>query len=279
VSDELAAFVRRALDEDVGDGDRTTMWTVPPDARGTARVIARAAGVIAGVDFADRVFGEVDGTLRRAWQVADGARVEPDDMVVRLEGPLAGILTAERTALNGLARLSGIATRTAAFVAAIEGTGATIVDTRKTAPGWRRLEKAATVAGGATNHRMGLYDMVLIKENHIRAAGGVSAALDAVRERAAAGGLEVEIEVTSMDELEEALAGAPDRILLDNMSPEELREAVRRRGDAPHPLLEASGGVGLETVRAIAETGVDLISVGAITHSAPALDLSLQVDA
>lgn len=278
MSDELEGLVRRALEEDLGDGDRTTSWTVPEGTLGAARIISRAAGVVAGVEFADRVFAAVDERLRPDWRVGDGSRVAPGDEIVRLEGPLAGILTAERTALNGLAHLSGIATRAAAFVEAVAGTRARIVDTRKTTPGWRRLEKAATVAGGAANHRMGLYDMVLIKENHIRAAGGVGAALDAVRQRAAAEGLEVEIEVTDMDELEDALAGGPDRILLDNMTPDALREAVRRRGDSTRPLLEASGGVDLATVRAVADTGVDLISVGAITHSAPALDLSLQVE-
>ena len=274
----LEALVRLALEEDIGDGDRTTDWTVPPDARGTARIRSKEDGVIAGIEFADAVFEGVDPSLVREWRCEDGARIGPGEDVLRLDGSLPSILRAERTALNGLARLSGIASLTARFVSAVAGTGAALVDTRKTTPGWRRLEKAATAAGGARNHRMGLYDMVLIKENHIRAAGGIAAALDAARSRASAEGLEIEIEVTDMDEFEAARRGGPDRILLDNMSLEELREAVRRRGDASRPLLEASGGVDLDSVRAVAATGVDLISVGAITHSAPALDLSLQVD-
>lgn len=278
MSGGLETLVRLALEEDVGDGDRTTDWAVPPDARGTARIVSKAAGVIAGIEFADAVFRGVDPSLRREWRWEDGREIGPGDEVVRLEGSLGSILRAERTALNGLGRLSGIATLTARFARAVAGTGAGIVDTRKTTPGWRRLEKAATAAGGARNHRMGLYDMVLIKENHIRAAGGITAALDAVRSRASTEGLEIEIEVTDMDEFEEARRGGPDRILLDNLSPGDLREAVRRRGDASRPLLEASGGIDLHSVRGVASTGVDLISVGAITHSAPALDLSLLVD-
>lgn len=279
MSVELTRLVRAALAEDIGTGDRTTRWTVPEDAHGSARIFARADGVVAGIDFADGVFAEVDGELTREWRVADGARVHAGEELVTVRGSLRSILTAERTALNGLARLSGIATHTARFVRAIEGTTATIVDTRKTIPGWRQLEKRATLAGGARNHRMGLYDMVLIKENHIKAAGGVRRALEAVRVHAEAEGLEVEIEVATLAELEEALALSPDRILLDNMEETLLGEAVARVADADlRPLLEASGGIDLASVHAVAETGVDLISVGAITHSAPALDLSLQVD-
>ena len=279
MSTELARLVRAALTEDIGTGDRTTQWTVPEGARGSARILARSAGVVAGVDFAEGVFAEVDDDLSRDWRIADGARVTVDEELLLVRGSLRSILAAERTVLNGLARLSGIATLTARFVAAIEGTTATIIDTRKTTPGWRRLEKRATVAGGALNHRMGLYDMVLIKENHIRAAGGIRRALEAVMPHAEAAGLDVEIEVTTAAELEDALALSPDRILLDNMAPRGLAEAVARVAETdPRPLLEASGGIDLASVRAVAATGVDLISVSAITHSAPALDLSLQVD-
>jgi nicotinate-nucleotide pyrophosphorylase (carboxylating) len=277
---EIESIVRSALATDIGDGDRTTEWTVDPGAMGTARIVAKADGVVAGRAFAERVFATVDAGLRGHWLVEDGSPVRAGNPLVTIEGSLASILTAERTALNGLARLSGIATLTAAFVAAIDGTGAELIDTRKTTPGWRRLEKAATVAGGARNHRMGLHDMVLIKENHIRAAGGIAAALQAVRSAASEEGLQVEIEVSTLAELEEVLVSPPDRILLDNMDVDELRAAVYRvaRVASPRPVLEASGGVGLSNVRAVAETGVDLVSVGAITHSAPALDLSMLVD-
>ena len=277
---DLAALVNAGLAEDVGDGDRTTAWTVPPGAEGSARIVARAEGRVAGVAFADRVFEVVDGDLERDWMLTEGAGAEAGDTLVRIRGSLASILVAERTALNGLARLSGIATATAEFVRAVEGTGVTLIDTRKTTPGWRALEKQATAAGGARNHRMGLFDMVLIKENHVRAAGGIRRALDSVRAGAAREGLQVEIEVGTLAELEDALSRPPDRILLDNMDVNELRLAVQRvslLGDL-RPLLEASGGIDLSTVRSVAETGVDFVSVGAITHSAPVLDLSMLVD-
>lgn len=273
-------LVRRALEEDVGDGDRTTRWTVPGDLEGRARIVARQEGVAAGTELATRAFTLLDSSLEVRFEAEDGDGVPAGAVVARLEGLLAPILTAERTALNFLGRLSGIATLTRRFVNAVRDTGCRITDTRKTTPGWRVLEKAATRAGGAVNHRAGLYDMVLVKENHIRAAGGVGAALDAVRDRARREGLEVEVEVTSLAELDQALDGGPHRILLDNMSVETMREAVDRleRSPEPRPQLEASGGVTLESVRRVARTGVDLISVGALTHSAPALDLSLLVD-
>ncbi len=276
----LDRLIDLALEEDVGDGDRTTEWTVSDGAKGIARVVAKEEGVFAGRVPASRIFERLDPALELDWRVADGDRVRPGLEILELRGRLRAILTGERTALNFLARLSGVATLTRAFVRAIEGTGCRIVDTRKTTPGWRALEKAATSAGGAENHRLGLYDMVLIKENHARASGGIGPALAAVRDRARDEGLEVEVEVGSADELEEALAAGAGRILLDNMPLEALRSAVSRVRESPppRPLLEASGGVTLATVRAIAETGVDLVSVGAITHSAPALDLSLLVD-
>ncbi len=276
----LEGLAARALAEDVGDGDRTTAWTLPAGAEGRAVIVAKSDGVVAGVAFAEAVFDAADPSLAREWSVDDGARVGPGDVLVRVSGPLASVLVAERTVLNGLARLSGIASATAAYVDAVRGTGATVIDTRKTTPGWRSLEKAATRAGGAGNHRMGLYDMVLIKENHIRCAGGVLEALEAVREPAQREGLQVEIEVDTLADLDLVLSTRPpDRVLLDNMSIDQLREAVGKAaslGDR-RPLLEASGGIDLETVRGVAGTGVDLISVGAITHSAPALDLSLLV--
>ena len=277
------ALVEAALAEDIGDGDWTTRWTVPSAARGEAHIIARAGGVIAGSRTAEAVFRQLDPAVRIDWSKPDGGRVDPGAVVANISGPLQAILTAERTALNFLGRLSGIATLASQYVQAIDGTGCRIIDTRKTTPGWRRLEKEAVLAGGAANHRFGLYDMVLLKENHLRHAGGVGPALDLVMARARAAGLEVEIEVGDLAELRTALDRAPEdrpgRILLDNMSLAELREAVHIVAalDPPAPLLEASGGVTLQSVRRIAETGVDLVSVGALTHSAPTLDLSLLV--
>jgi nicotinate-nucleotide pyrophosphorylase (carboxylating) len=276
---ELEALVRAALAEDIGDGDRTTAWTVPETATGRARIVAKAHGVIAGREAADLVFRTLDSELALDWRRRDGDRVAPDDEVLEIGGALRSILTAERTALNFLGRLSGIATLAARYVKAVENTECRIADTRKTTPGLRTLEKRAAAAGGALNHRMGLFDMVLVKENHVRVAGGVAAALQAVEGPAAGQRLEVEIEVRTLDELDEALTERPARILLDNMTRRELQEAVRRVGTmrGGRPLLEASGGVTLENVREIAATGVDLVSIGAITHSAPALDLSLLV--
>lgn len=277
----LEELVEAALAEDLGEGDVTTAWTVPEGARGRATIVAREDGVLAGTRAAGVVFVRLDQDAEVRWLARDGDRVEAGGELAALEGRLRPLLSAERTALNFLGRLSGTATLAARFVRAVEGTGCRITDTRKTTPGWRRLEKAATAAGGAVNHRMGLNDMVLIKENHVRSAGGVAQALRAVLPRARAAGIPVEVEVTDLRELEVALRAAPDRILLDNMDPPTLSRAVRRTEEAggeARPLLEASGGITLENVRRVAETGVDLVSVGALTHSAPALDLSLLVD-
>jgi nicotinate-nucleotide pyrophosphorylase (carboxylating) len=275
------ALIDAALAEDLGPGDVTSAWTVPESAEGRAEIVAKAGGVVSGLDVAEAVFLRVDPSLEVRAARAEGDSVTRGDRVLWVAGPLAAILGAERTALNFLGRLSGIATSARRFVSELEGTGCRLLDTRKTTPGWRALEKRAAAAGGAVNHRAGLYDMVLIKENHIRAAGGIRAALASTLTRARLAGLEVEIEVTSLAELEEALAGGPDRVLLDNMSVDELRACVERTRAAPEPrpALEASGGVTLATARAVAETGVDFVSVGAITHSAPALDLSLLVGA
>jgi nicotinate-nucleotide pyrophosphorylase (carboxylating) len=280
----VAAMIDAALAEDLGSGDVTSAWTVPEAASGTAEIVAKASGVLAGVEVAVAVFRRFDDGLETLAVRADGDVVEPGDRVLSVSGSLASILGAERTALNFLGRLSGIATAAHRFAAALEGTDCRVLDTRKTTPGWRALEKAAAAAGGAVNHRSGLYDMVLIKENHIRAAGGVREALEGAIGSARAAGIEVEIEVTDLEELELALAGdasgrQPDRILLDNMTEELLRRCVERVAglEGTRPLLEASGGVSLDTAGRIAATGVDYISAGAITHSAPALDLSLQV--
>lgn len=278
---DLPALVGAALAEDVGEGDVTTAATVPEGRRGRARIVAKEAGVIAGLAAARETYRQVDADVAFDPRVADGHRVEPGDVVATAEGSFASLLVAERTALNFLQRLSGVATRAARFAAAVEGTAATVVDTRKTTPGYRALEKAAVRAGGAGNHRLGLHDAFLIKENHVEAAGGVGAALEAVA-GANPAGLPVEIEVRTLAELDEALASPrpPDRVLLDNFALDDLREAVGRvRATRPEVRTEASGNVSLETVRGVAETGVDWISVGALTHSAPALDLSCAIEA
>ena len=280
----VEALIDAALAEDLGTGDVTSRWTVPAGAVGQAEIVAKATGVLAGVDVAAAVFRRFDPRLELEVDLSDGDAVGPGDRVLEVSGSLESILGAERTALNFLGRLSGIATAASRFAGAMEGTDCRVLDTRKTTPGWRELEKRAAASGGAVNHRTGLYDMVLIKENHIRAAGGASEALAAAIGPARDSGLDVEIEVTTLEELEQALAGntagtRPDRILLDNMSIDQLESAVARVRDLapPRPRLEASGGVTMETARRIAETGVDYLSAGAITHSAPALDLSLQV--
>jgi nicotinate-nucleotide pyrophosphorylase (carboxylating) len=267
----VADVVARALAEDAGSGDVTTQATVPAGARATATITQKAPGVVFGLDAAEEAFRQADADVVVERLAPEGVWQEPGTPVLRLTGSAAGILLAERTALNLLQRLSGIATLTARYVRAVGGTGARILDTRKTTPTLRPLEKAAVVAGGGTSHRFGLFDMVLIKENHVAAAGGVGPAVRAARERFA--GLPIEVECQTAAEVEEALdAGAP-RILLDNMSPDEMRAIVAEV--AGRAELEASGGIDLNTVRAAAETGVDFISVGALTHSAPALDLSL----
>ena len=273
------ALIAAALAEDVGDGDFTTLWTVPADRRAEARIVAKASGVIAGSQVAKEVFRRVDPSLKVEVTAPDGTAVEPGELAMTVRGSARSILTAERSALNFMQRLSGVATMTRRYVRAVEGTGARVIDTRKTTPGMRRLEKAAVLAGGGANHRVGLYDMVMIKDNHIAAAGGITAAVQAVR-RANDRGLRVEVETTGLEEVREALAAGVDRIMFDNMTPELMREAVALvRAADMRPETEASGGITLDTIRAYAATGVDFISVGALTHSAPALDLSLQLRA
>ncbi len=277
---EIEPVVGRALSEDIGAGDVTSEATVPDGARARARIVQKEPGVVFGL-------GVVAETMRRCGVedidnlVVEGQWREAVPAEVALAGgPAAGLLAAERTALNFLGRLSGIATLTARFVEAVAGTGARILDTRKTTPGLRALEKAAVGAGGGVNHRMGLYDAILIKENHIAIAGGVAKAVHAAR--TAQPKMPLEIECRNMDEVAYALGAGADRLLLDNMDAEVLLAAVRLRdqqgGGEGKPSLEASGGVSLETVRTIAETGVDYISVGALTHSAPTLDFSMLVE-
>jgi nicotinate-nucleotide pyrophosphorylase (carboxylating) len=267
---QLEPLVRAALAEDVGDGDLTTAATVPAGTRARALITQKQAGVVFGLDAAELAFALLDPEMRFTRLVAEG-EWRAGGPVLEIEGDAGALLTGERTALNLLQRLSGVATAAARYVRAVEGTGARVLDTRKTTPGLRALEKAAVAAGGATNHRFGLFDAILIKENHAAIAGGVG---EAVRQaRAAAPGVPLEVECRTVEEVDEALeAGAP-RLLLDNMGPGELRAIVARVGGRAE--LEASGNVTLETIRAAAETGVEFISVGAITHSAPVLDLSL----
>jgi nicotinate-nucleotide pyrophosphorylase (carboxylating) len=277
-TDALSTIVDLALREDLGPGDWTTLWTVPAERRVTARIVAKAPGVIAGVAVAEAILARVDPDLRVEFLVRDGDPVGPGASVTRIEGSARSILMAERVALNFLQRLSGVATVTRQFVLAVEGTGTRILDTRKTTPGMRWLEKDAVVSGGGVNHRFGLHDMVLIKENHIRAAGGITRAVRAVAEHNRQN-LRVEVEATTPEEVREALAAGIDRILLDNMDLDTLRRCVQLVWNSRTSTeTEASGGVSLATVREIAETGVDFVSVGALTHSAPALDLSLLVD-
>lgn len=263
------------LAEDVGTGDKTTEAVVPSELVGRARIEARSHLTIAGLPIAEACFLEVGGErVSFSATAGEGDKMHPGDVVARIEGSLAVILTAERTALNILQRLAGIATVTARYVEAIEGTGARVIDTRKTTPGLRALEKYAVATGGGMNHRMRLDDALLVKDNHIAAAGGVVAATR--RALANADGLRVQIEVTDLEEAEAAIEAGARSLLLDNMSPGLVAETVQAvQGRAE---LEASGGITLENVRRYAEAGVDFISVGALTHSAPAADLALEVE-
>jgi len=270
---ELVEIVRRALDEDLGTGDVTSEATVPDDARVRAVIMQKQAGVIYGLVPAATAFTLLDPQAKVRRSLLEGEWHDAGSEVMRVEGLARAVLGAERTALNFLAHLSGIATFAARCVREVAGTGATILDTRKTTPGLRLLEKAAVAAGGATNHRVGLYDAILIKENHVAAAGGIAPALAAVR--AQTPGLQVEVEVRDAHEIAQALDAGADRLLLDNMGIDELRAAVALVDGRAS--LEASGGVSLETLRAVAATGVQFISMGALTHSAPALDLSLML--
>jgi nicotinate-nucleotide pyrophosphorylase (carboxylating) len=270
--EDIARVVRSALDEDLKyGGDITTAAVIPPRTVGAAEVVARQPGVLAGLTVAAAV---LDGaTFEPVSQ--DGDRVKPGEVIARIDGSLRAILTAERTMLNFLTHLSGIATATRAWVDEVDGTGAVIRDTRKTIPGLRALEKYAVRCGGGVNHRMGLGDAALIKDNHIAAAGGVSAAYQAVR--AAAGDVTIEVECDTVAQVVEALAAGATLILLDNMSLADMRSSVRAAAAYPLAKLEASGGLRLENARAVAETGVHYLSVGALTHSSPALDLALDM--
>jgi nicotinate-nucleotide pyrophosphorylase (carboxylating) len=271
---ELArADAARALAEDVGAGDLTA-GLVDPQRRALARVLARETAVICGAPWAEATFAQVDPALQVRWLVPEGARCQADQVVLEVEGAARSLLTAERTALNFLQLLSGVATKTANYVEAVRGTKAQIVDTRKTLPGLRLAQKYAVRTGGGTNHRIGLYDAVLIKENHIAAAGGVTAVLKAAQQ-VAAGATFVEIEVERLDQLQEALAAGARMVLLDNMDLPTLREAARI--NAGRAILEISGGVTLDTLRPLAETGVDRISIGTLTKDIKATDFSMRL--
>jgi nicotinate-nucleotide pyrophosphorylase (carboxylating) len=267
-----------ALAEDIGGGDVTTALTVPAERQARGRLLAKAPGVISGIEVAGEVFRRVDPAIAFTPLVADGDTVAAMTPIATVEGPARSLLTAERVALNLLQRLSGVATVTARYVEAVRETNARIVDTRKTTPGLRALEKAAVRHGGGHNHRFGLTDGVLIKDNHLAAVGGADRVARAVclAQQGAPHTLRIEIEVTTLDELAQALEAGADVVLLDNMDVAAMRKAVAQT--AGRALLEASGGVTLESVAEIAATGVDLISVGALTHSAPALDISLDLD-
>jgi nicotinate-nucleotide pyrophosphorylase (carboxylating) len=269
-------LVARALLEDLGSGDVTAEAVVSEDATGRATITQKVPGVLFGLDVAAEVFRQAGAAKLEGVATEGEWRDDIPVEVARATGSARALLAAERTALNLLGHLSGIATLTARFVDAIDGMGARILDTRKTTPGLRALEKAAVVAGGGINHRMGLYDAILIKENHAALAGGVGEGVRRARE--AQPDLPIEVECRNLDEVRQGAEAGADRLLLDNMSPAELREAVAAAGGEKGPELEASGGVTLETVAEIAETGVDFVSVGALTHSAPNLDLSMTLE-
>jgi nicotinate-nucleotide pyrophosphorylase (carboxylating) len=266
-------LVRMAIAEDIRTGDVTSKSILSPTQRAQAELIAKADGVIVGIPIASMVFSRVDSSIQFKHAMDDGTSAHAGDCIAQVEGPAVSLLAAERSALNFLQHLSGVATLTAAYVRAVAGTRAVILDTRKTLPGYRVLEKYAVRMGGGQNHRMGLYDMALIKDNHIAVAGSIAMAVKRVH--TADPNLMVEVEVTDLNELREALVMSVDRIMLDNMDLETMREAVRIT--AGRVGLEVSGGVNLQTVAAIAGIGVNYISIGALTHSAPALDISMEI--
>jgi nicotinate-nucleotide pyrophosphorylase (carboxylating) len=268
---DILEAIQRALREDIGPGDATSESIIPPEAQMSGQIIAKQDGIIAGLDVAEAVCRAVDARIDFRARAGEGDQVADRQIVATLTGPARSLLTAERTALNFLGRMSGIASLTRQFVEAISTTKAVILDTRKTAPGLRMVDKLAVLRGGGQNHRIGLFDMILIKDNHIDFAGSISEAVS--RARAANSGLQIEVEARTLEHVREALSLNVERILLDNMSLETMREAVAIT--AGRAKLEASGNVSLETVRAIAETGVDYISSGALTHSAKVFDVSL----
>jgi nicotinate-nucleotide pyrophosphorylase (carboxylating) len=273
---DLARQVRRALAEDIGSGD-VTAGLIPDGATARGHVLCREAAVLCGTAWFDEAFGQLDPRVQVSWRHRDGESVSADTVLCTLAGPARALLTGERTALNFLQLLSGTASVTARYVAAVAGTGCRILDTRKTIPGLRTAQKYAVRCGGGQNHRMGLHDMVLVKENHIAAAGSIGAAVALAHGNSP--GLPVEVEAETLDDFDQALAAGADVIMLDEFAPEGLREAVRRNRTAPRPAkLEISGGVRLESIAALAATGVDYISVGALTKHLQAIDLSMRLE-
>ena len=270
-------LIELAFSEDIGDGDHTTLCCIPPEAMGESKLLIKEAGVFAGVEIAKQVFHRFDPDLQVEVYVEDGARVKPGDIVMSVKGRVQSLLQTERLMLNILQRMSGIATMTATYVDRLKGTNTRVLDTRKTTPGMRMLEKQAVKIGGGTNHRIGLFDMILLKDNHIDFAGGIEAAISRCHEYLKAKGkdLKIEIEVRSMDELQRVLAyGGVHRIMLDNFTPAQTKEAVDLI--AGRYETESSGGITLDTIRTYAEQGVDFVSVGALTHSVKGLDMSFK---
>lgn len=277
MSDSIQTLIELALCEDIGPGDVTSEYFIPADRRARAMVTARSNGTVSGVELAARVFQEVDNSLQVECLITDGSQVSEGAILIQVEGTARSILTAERTALNFLQRLSGVATLTAEHVDLIKDTPVRILDTRKTTPGYRQLEKQAVLDGGGHNHRMGLYDRAMVKDNHLVADGGLDTLQAAIiKLKAEKPEVEVELEADSLEQVRDFLQlEGVDYLLLDNMSPEQMRDAVEMRGHQSKPLLEASGGIQLDRLKDIAASGVDFISVGALTHSAPSLDIGL----
>lgn len=272
----IDALIDLAFAEDIGDGDHTTLSTIPADAMGRQHLLVKEEGILAGVDIARRVFERYDPSLKMTVMIGDGSRVKPGDIAFVVEGPVRSLLVTERTMLNIMQRMSGIATMTARYQERLKGLKAKVLDTRKTTPGMRILEKEAVRIGGGANHRIGLFDMILIKDNHVDFAGGIPNAVSRARAYLKEKGkdLKIEVEVRNTDEIRQALDARVDRIMLDNFTPERTAEAVALIGGAAE--IESSGGITLDTLRAYGEAGVDFISVGALTHSVKGLDLSFK---
>ena len=268
-----------AFAEDIGDGDHTTLSTIGPDAMGKQHLLVKEEGILAGVDIARRVFEKFDPSLKMTVMIHDGAHVKPGDVAFVVEGPVRSLLQTERTMLNIMQRMSGIATVTERYQSRLDGLACKVLDTRKTTPGLRMLEKEAVRIGGGCNHRIGLFDMILIKDNHVDFAGGIPQAVASAKDYCARNGknLRIEVEVRNTDEIRQAIKAGADRIMLDNFSPERTAEAVKLiRAEGPGIEIESSGGITLETLRAYGEAGVDFISVGALTHSVKGLDMSFK---